>query len=224
MRRGLTGTAALIVTLMLALVGAGCGDDDDDGQNAETSQTETAQTETTAQAEKGTYTGKVEGSEAYIALVSDGESVAGYICDAKQISTWIAEAKLEDGSAKLTSRKGDELGEATLAGKKASGNVIIDDKSHDFSADLASGEAGLYYGLKGEVGQAGSAESGLIVLADGSQRGSTAIIRKVMAEPMIMPSPMIMADPMGQVSLNLGSTGNLQLQQVNSITTIAVTP
>ena len=43
-------------------------------------------------------------------------------------------------------------------------------------------------------------ESGLIVLADGSQRGATNFVRKtkqIMADPtMIMPSPMgIMADP-----------------------------
>jgi len=187
--------AAVLATLALALIGTGCGDDDDDGGGGE-------KTAESGQVEAGTYVGKVDGSNAYVALVTDGKTVDGYICDAKEISTWIGEDKLSDGgSVALSSRKGVLLGEATFEGDEATGKFVIDGKPHDFSAEPASGEAGLYHTAKGTQGKLGFVESGLIVLADGSQRGATNFVRRprqVMADPMmIMADPMmIMADPM----------------------------
>jgi hypothetical protein len=157
----------VIATLCVAAlsVGFGCGGDDDDDE--------------TAAGSKGSYVGTVEGTKAYIALVSSGGQVSGYVCDgtpkAVDVYFWLDTAKITDGSADLVSRRGDPLGEATFEDGEATGEVKVDGKSHSFTAEAASGEAGLYRGIRGKVGESGTVEAGWIVLNNGTQRGGVGV-------------------------------------------------
>lgn len=156
---------AVLAIGALALAGAGCGDDDD-----------TAETEGQGQSEaaEGVFVGTVEGTDAYIALISDGTELrGGYLCDGEEVSVWFASAELSEGTAALASRAGDALGTATLGDGEATGEVTVAGVTHTFSARPATGEAGLYREATGEFDQPGFEETGWIVLADGSVRGRT---------------------------------------------------
>jgi hypothetical protein len=120
----------------------------------------------------GSYVGKVDGTDAYIALVTGSGKVAGYICDSATISIWIPAATVSGNSASLVSRKGAAVGQVTWSGSTASGTVTIDGASHAFTAQLATGDAGLYRAVQGTPGAAGSIEVGWVVLPDGTQRGT----------------------------------------------------
>jgi hypothetical protein len=120
----------------------------------------------------GSYVGKVDGTDAYIALVTGSGKVAGYICDSASISVWIPAATISGNTASLVSRKGVAVGPVTWSGTTASGTLTIDGISHPFTAELATGDAGLYRAVQGTPGEAGAVEVGWVVLPDASQRGT----------------------------------------------------
>lgn len=125
----------------------------------------------------GTYLGKVAGTDAYIALIADGDELrGGYLCDSKDISTWLKSAAVDGDEAALASRTDDPVGSATWSGTKVSGTVQVGGANHDFTATLATGDAGLYRKATGTFGEAGFEETGWIVLGDGSLRGRTGFI------------------------------------------------
>jgi hypothetical protein len=139
---------------------AGCGgDDDDDGGAPPTA---------------GVFVAEVEGTEAQIALVTDGASLGGgFLCVPKGGSSWIRGAPLEDGTVELVARREESLGEATFDGDTASGEVSVAGGPHSFSAELAAGKAGLYRTTSGKAGEPGFSETGWVVLPDGSVCGVT---------------------------------------------------
>jgi hypothetical protein len=148
---------ALVVGLALL---AGCGGDDDDSGGAPPT--------------AGVFVASVDGTDAKIALVTDGERLSGaFLCIPKGGSSWISPAPLEDGKVELVARRGDTLGEASFAGDSASGEVTVAGGQRSFSAELAKGKAGLYRTTSGKVGKAGFSETGWIVLPDGTVCGST---------------------------------------------------
>jgi hypothetical protein len=160
---------AWAVALSAAVVLTGCGDDA--GSSGDPTPAEQSMEL------KGTFVGKVGGTDAYVALVSDGTRVLGYLCDSKQLSRWIAVAPIRDGAASLSSRAGDDLGEAMISAGRVSGTVTISGEQHAFRAEPASGDAGLYRAARidqedGKLSE-GELEAGWIVLPDGTQRGGT---------------------------------------------------
>jgi hypothetical protein len=123
----------------------------------------------------GTYVGTVDGTDAYIALVSDGKQVSGYLCDgtpkAVKVCRWLDNAEVTGQNAALGERPRRFLVEARLA-DEATGEVETYPQAHSFTAEAASGDAGLYRAIK--AGEAGTVEAGWILLNDGSQRGGSA--------------------------------------------------
>jgi hypothetical protein len=160
-----------------------------------------------------TLVGKVEGTDAFIALVSNGKRVDGYLCDGNQVSTWFGLTDVSGGKAALSSRAGARLGEATLSGDRASGTVTIAGADHAFTADLAAGDAGLYRAAKGKLGQAGSVEVGWIVLSDDSQRGTTSFIDQT-GTLMVQMAPML---DTSSTSVTLSSFGTLSVSKVTVV-------
>lgn len=59
---------------------------------------------------ESSYVGAVEGTEAYLALVTNGREVTGYICDGAQLSMWFAETEIRNEAAELVCRRGQALG------------------------------------------------------------------------------------------------------------------
>src|SRR5437016_3842046 len=68
-----------------------------------------------AGAAKGSFVGKVSGTNAYIAVASDGRGIAGYLCDGKRVSIWFGSSAIAAGRAKLVARQGGRvLGEVAF--------------------------------------------------------------------------------------------------------------
>lgn len=127
------------------------------------------------------YVGGVDETDAFIAIVTGERDAMAYVCDGdNEIFEWFdgphdgpADLALDNaqGGSLSASRVGDAvLGEVTLA----------DGTTHSFTAEAASGEAGLYRVL-GEEAQAAELQAGWIVDNDGSQRG--ALRRRRVFEP-----------------------------------------
>lgn len=122
---------------------------------------------------EGVFVGAVEGSDTYLALISDGEQVTGYLCDSDQISRWLDSTEIDDDTVELVTRDGEVLGTAQLTDDGGvEGEIDLDGATRAFDLEPASGEGGLYRATVEGGGQLG-AEAGWIVLADGAQRGAT---------------------------------------------------
>jgi hypothetical protein len=122
----------------------------------------------------GVFVGNVEGTEASIALVTDGQRLTGaYLCIPHGGTSWISPGPLVDGKSELVARRRVSLGEASFAGDQATGEVTVGGAPRSFSAGLAAGKAGLYHTTSGTADEPGSTETGWIVLPDGSVCGTT---------------------------------------------------
>jgi hypothetical protein len=185
-----------VVLLCVALLVAGCGGDDDGGGAPEG-------------AAVGSFVGLLEGTDAYIAIVSDGEQLAGYVCDSKNISIWF-KGGVGGTSAELKARTEQDLGEVDFFGDTADGELEIDGERHSFSAEIAVGEAGLYTAYRKD--DEGTVEVGWVLLNDGTQRGGTNFIDSINQRKNIQPAPFF--DPLNEnVNVNVGGNA-IQLPQM----------
>ncbi len=208
-RRALLTTALIAVAALIAA----CGDEGGSAGDA-------AQAKSSAA--KGTFVGKVDGTGAYLALVSDGTRVLGYVCDSKQVSSWIDVASIRDGRAGLSSRSGAALGEARFSDGRVRGSITVGGDEHAFSLDLASGQAGLYRAARvqqkdGKLGD-GELEVGWVVLSDGTQRGGTNV--GTTTKVAVNPAPRLSPN-----TTNVAIEGNatrLALTNVKGITLIPI--
>jgi hypothetical protein len=183
--RGFCRLATMSIVALLLF--GGCGGGDDGGGTPEG-------------AAVGSFVGLLEGTDAHIAIVSDGEQLAGYVCDSKDISIWF-QGDVGGTSADVKARTEQDLGEVDFLGDTADGEIEIDGEQHSFSAELAVGDAGLYRAFK-ENGE-GTVEVGWVLLNDGSQRGGTNFIDPNLRSIQIQPAPML--DPKTpDVSVNVG--------------------
>jgi hypothetical protein len=154
------GLAAVVALL------AGCGDDDDNDT------TTPAPSAGGGAVTPGVYVGQVQGTDDSIALVTEGHRLSGaYLC-IPQSSQWIRPSPFTKGKAPLVARRGVVLGSVTFSGDTASGQVTAGGQ-RPFSAQLATGDAGLYRTTSGTANQPGFSETGWIVLPDGNGCGST---------------------------------------------------
>jgi hypothetical protein len=179
MRRALLRTprSAAAATLALAAVGlAACGHDTGGGDHP-------------AATARGVDVGRVDGSRAYIALVSDGRRLGGYLCDGRTLSVWLEPTRLDDGHAKLRSRRGGALGDVALGASSGRGTVRLGGVAHAFAVSRASGRAGLYRAVAGRAETRGAVEAGWIVIADGSVRGAANRFIDPNSNPIVRPAP-----------------------------------
>lgn len=133
--------------LALSLLVA-CGGDDGEGGSSE-----------------GAYVGTVEGTDAYIALVSDGSQLAGYISDSKKLSTWVDQAKIAEVPSSPSAPPQAALGESMEA--LFAHHVDLPGLEDDAALTTREGEA------LGEVTLSGSEASGHVEV-DGKKRSFTA--------------------------------------------------
>jgi hypothetical protein len=117
-----------------------------------------------------TYVGEVDGSSTRIALITDGDRIAGFMTDGSDQAKWFATDHLDDGKAQLVARDGSPLGEVNVSDHSATGEVVAGLSRDSFDAVLASGKAGLFTAAE-KTGQ-DSFEAGWITLPDGSALGT----------------------------------------------------
>ena len=121
----------------------------------------------------GSFVGPTEGSESFVAIVTNGEQVMAYVCDGESTAEWFSGAVARNsidltsaGSIGLVAERG--TGD-TLDGTVTAGNGT----ESSFSAarvDLDGSEGGLCRGILQVDGV--TYTGGWIVLPDGRQRGA----------------------------------------------------
>lgn len=117
-----------------------------------------------------TYVAEVDASGTDIALIADGDRIAGFMTNGSDQAKWFATDHLEDGKAQLVARDGTPLGEVNVSDQSATGEVTVGLSRESFDAPLAGGNAGLF--TAAEKTGADSFEAGWIVLPDGSALGT----------------------------------------------------
>lgn len=118
-----------------------------------------------------TFVGKVDGTDAYAAVVDDGVNLSVYFCDGGGLGLWFTAPSA--GDAEATHASGASF-RAVVGDADVTGEVTIDGESHSFVALPATYPAGLWQGFvnpKDEPLEL-TGRHGWIVLPDGSQRGS----------------------------------------------------
>jgi hypothetical protein len=135
-------TGAMLVLLSAAVLAA-CGGDDENSPAPAANAAATATTRSAGADAGRTFVGKVDGTDANIAIaVGDGAANA-YVCDSKKIWGFVTGSN-QDGKLTLANNRGDTL-EATVDGDAVSGTVKLEDGTeHAFTATPAKGDGGLY--------------------------------------------------------------------------------
>lgn len=117
----------------------------------------------------GSFVGTVEGTDAFISLVSQtDQQLVAYICDGQTISTWFRGERNEN-QVDLLAPSGVRL-QASIENGRVTGSVTLaEGRVHPFTASPADGEAGLYRAEQtiNDTRYVG----GWIVLNDGTQQG-----------------------------------------------------
>ena len=115
----------------------------------------------------GAWVGKVEGTDAFIGIASNGEEAMVYVCDGKTITQWFHGPA---GSNGLDLSAGSARLETQLATDSATGSITLaDGRAVEFQAARAAGDAGLY--RSEETVDAEKWTAGWVVLNDGQLRG-----------------------------------------------------
>lgn len=109
------------------------------------------------------YAGRTRDDSAAIAVAVLGEKAAAYLCDGRNVESWLR-GTVDEDEIKLESKGGARL-EAELDGNRLKGTIEVNDEKLRFEIRDAKKPAGLYRakGSKTTVGW--------IVLPDGSQVG-----------------------------------------------------
>jgi hypothetical protein len=138
-RRHAFWTSLVVVLLLGAL--AGCGDDDDDGNGDDA--------ERKAKPVAGTFVGKAQGSDAFVAVVAappakgqDKREVTVFVCDAKRLCQSFS-GSASGNDFRVQAEVGDAR--ATLTAKAATGRVDLPDAGTvRYKAATATATAGVY--------------------------------------------------------------------------------
>jgi hypothetical protein len=139
-----------------------------------------------AQTAQLTFVGTVEGTDAFIGIVTDGDRLIAYLCDgagasladfytgaAHDAAAGMLTLKTDDGPDVLTLAT-DDVSQPRLAGfgtSLAGSFVMADGVSHAFIAELAAGPGALYR-TDETMPDGTDAEGGWVVLSNGDVRGS----------------------------------------------------
>ncbi len=127
------------------------------------------------------FTGKVPGTNAYLAVVSRGGQVEAYLCDSDKVSAWLT-GTLRGSALRAANAKNDVAFTAKRTGSTLAGTLTLAGKSYKVTTKLGSYPAGLYradYVTTANL----YAKTGWIVLPDGTQRGATLVAAAIEAAP-----------------------------------------
>lgn len=160
---------AALFTVALGLLLAGCGASANAPQDQQPAYDEPSK-------HTGNYAGKVEGTDAFVAVVVDrNDKVLAYLCDGKEgesatLAEWFTGAVADDGSLDLRSEGGAHL-VANVSGEAAEGSVTLPDgEERAFAASPVEAPAGLYRAEETVEGE--EYVGGWIELANEEERGA----------------------------------------------------
>jgi serine/threonine protein kinase len=114
------------------------------------------------------FAGRTSGNEMTLAVGVKGNRAVGYLCDGKKVEAWL-EGDVNGDTLTLHGRDASTSVTATVDRAALHGNVTLAGATLPFSAQAATGQAGLYQSRRVLNGIA--TRIGWIVLPDGSQVG-----------------------------------------------------
>ena len=133
------------------------------------------------------YAGRTRDDSAAIAVAVLGEKAAAYLCDGRNVESWLR-GTVDEDEIKLESKDGAKL-EAKLDGDRLKGTIEVNDEKLRFDIAEAKKPAGLYR-AKGS-----KTTIGWIVLPDGSQVGIQTTGEESSAAPELDPdAPQVTVD------------------------------
>ena len=133
------------------------------------------------------YAGRTRDDSAAIAVAVLGEKAAAYLCDGRNVESWLR-GTVDKDEIKLESKDGAKL-EAGLDGNRLEGTIEVNDEKLRFEIREAKKPAGLYR-AKGS-----KTTIGWIVLPDGSQVGIQTTGEESSAAPELDPdAPQVSVD------------------------------
>jgi len=161
-----TSGLALGMAVLLVLGAAGCGSDGDP-----ITQSDTVIPELEDRGDPG-FVGQLEGTDAFVAVVSGGGQMVAYVCDGDaDIAEFFEGPTAEDGSFELSNDAGAEIrGGPAEDGYDGEVSFVGGDR-HSFSA-VAAGDDGGLFRVQGAEAESSEVSAGWIVDADGNERGS----------------------------------------------------
>ena len=117
-----------------------------------------------------TYTGKLEGTDAYIAVITARDKVVIYTCDGQNFAQWFR-ARLVASPLEVVSTDGEVRLTARISPRMVSGTLFLEDgKVHTFKALRSQSPAGLF--RSETLLEGANYIGGWVVLPSGEQRGS----------------------------------------------------
>jgi serine/threonine-protein kinase len=114
------------------------------------------------------FAGRTSGNEMTLAVGVKGNRAAGYLCDGKKVEAWL-EGDVKGDTLILHGRDASTSVTATVDRAALHGSITLGGATLPFSAQAATGQAGLYQSRRVLNGIA--TRIGWIVLPDGSQVG-----------------------------------------------------
>jgi hypothetical protein len=140
-----------------------------------------------AQSAGGVFVGKVDGTDSFVGIVTDGQQAEAYVCngsDFRELFTGML-ADARDGRLTLTGEDGDllpidvdqnSLQSLLASGASLTGTLTVGANSNAFRADPATGPGALYLSI-GDLPDGSTMDGGTIVLNDGELRGFFKLIK-----------------------------------------------
>lgn len=118
---------------------------------------------------EGVYTGRTDDDSSAVAITVRDDKAIAYVCDGKNVESWLQGDVKDDGSLKLTGKGGASL-EGTVKGtREIRGKANVGSGSYAFTVDKAKKPSGLYRANSTVAGA--RIEGGWIVLPEGEQVG-----------------------------------------------------
>jgi serine/threonine-protein kinase len=129
-----------------------------------------------------TFAGRVKGGKATVAITAKGDQAIAYVCDGKNIESWL-QGSAADGKLDLSSKDSTDALTGTFTKGRAKGTITIGDQQFTFDVAKATKPSGFYRTAANVRGA--KVVGGWIVLADGTQVGLASFAGSIVPAPRL---------------------------------------
>jgi len=118
---------------------------------------------------EGVYTGRTDDDSSAVAITVRDDKAIAYVCDGRNIESWLQGDVKADGSLRLSGKGGARLDGRVKGAKEIRGTAHVGSGSYAFTIGKSKKSSGLYRANSTVAGA--KIEGGWIVLPDGEQVG-----------------------------------------------------
>ncbi|MFJ6393454.1 hypothetical protein ACIQJT_38365 [Streptomyces sp. NPDC091972] len=118
---------------------------------------------------EGVYTGRTDDDSSAVAITVRDDKAIAYVCDGRNVESWLQGDVEDDGSLRLTGKGGASLDAGVKGARQIRGTAHVGSGGYAFTIARTAKSSGLYR-ANGNVAGA-RIEGGWIVLPDGEQVG-----------------------------------------------------